>query len=274
MRTKTRIRSLFNTLIAICLLTALILPGSAMPNPHTIKFTNGEWPPFTSSTLKYKGLLSKIVSEALLRENIQIHYDFLPWARGYAYLFKTDLNYMGSLGYIWSEERNKDVIFSDPIYHGTACFFHLKSNAFSWESIDDLKWLQIGTTIGYSYSPEFDKAREEGRINCQNVSSDILNFRKLLGGRIDIFPSNVDSGLYLLHQEFPPAQIKRITFHKRPYHTAAFYVIFPRNKPSSYNFVKRFNQGLKKIREDLTYNNIMQMYQRGEFFKTIPMSKN
>ncbi len=203
-----------------------------------------------------------------------MRYDFLPWARGYAYLFKTELNYTGSLGYIWSKERNKEVIFSDPIYHGTACFFHLKSNSFSWESINDLKGLQIGTTIGYSYSPEFDKARDEGIINCQNVNSDILNFRKLLGGRIDIFPSNVDSGLYLLYQSFSPSQIELITFHKKPYYEAAFYVIFPRNKPSSYDAVIKFNRGLKKIKEDLTYNNIMQMYRRGEFFETISIQKD
>jgi len=57
-----------------------------------------------------------------------------------------------------------------------------------FEKLEDLKRYKVGLTRGYSYGPEFDKLLET--MNTDTANSDLLNYIKLIEGRIDIFPAN------------------------------------------------------------------------------------
>ncbi|WP_442965958.1 hypothetical protein [Psychromonas sp. Urea-02u-13] len=65
--------------------------------------------------------------------------------------------------------------------------------------MDDLKNIQIGATIAYSYGQEFDEADKSDQLQVQRVTSDLQNFKKLFNDRVQI----VDVGYYLLQTEFP-----------------------------------------------------------------------
>ncbi len=237
---------------------------------QVIKFTNGEWAPFTSEKLRYNGLFSKIVSEAFLQENITVEYDFYPWARGYKFLLKQSDGYSGSLGYVWSEKRAKELYFSDPIFTGYGCFFHLKSTKFDWQDYSDIEGLNIGTTIGYSYSPEFEEARKQGKLNITELSKQSQNFNMLLKGRIDIYPSNMDAGFNVLHNHFSAKDIEKITCHKKPYHQAKIYTVFPKNNAGSKKMVETFNRGLIKLQEKGLYDQFIKDSRAGKYLKLSP----
>lgn len=114
---------------------------------EVVKLTNGEWPPFTSKDLKHYGVYSHIVSEAFALEGVTVEYGFFPWARGYNYV--KEGNWDGSVTWAPTPDKEKDVWFSDQVFLHTKVFFHLKSFPFDWNTIEDLKGLQIGTTREY-----------------------------------------------------------------------------------------------------------------------------
>ncbi|MCP4355461.1 MAG: amino acid ABC transporter substrate-binding protein, partial [Proteobacteria bacterium] len=66
---------------------------------------------FTSQKLKKFGVYSDIVSKAFALEGIKVEYKFFPWARSY---YTVKIGTMdGSLTWAPTEEKKRDVIFSD-----------------------------------------------------------------------------------------------------------------------------------------------------------------
>ena len=59
----------------------------------------------------------------------------------------------------------------------------------------------MGATLGYSYGRELDTLMET--MTVRRVASDHMNYKKLMAGRIDIFPCNeiVARGLFKQHPE-------------------------------------------------------------------------
>ena len=96
---------------------------------------------------------------------------------------------------------------------------------FSWRTLDDLSGKVVGLTSGYTYSSAFDNLQRRGNIHFEEASSDQANFRKLLMGRIDVFPIERNVGLVTLNQIFTPEERNKITYDPQPikeFHPACF----------------------------------------------------
>jgi polar amino acid transport system substrate-binding protein len=135
------------------------------------------------------------------------------------------------------------------VFEGQSVFFHLKSEPFRWRDNPQLRDVTIGGTIGYQYS--FD-GYPGIRID-RSASTDELNFLKLLAGRFQIFPSNLDVGLYFLHRELPPADAALVTWDPEPYDTTAYHLVLNRKNPASPDYLARFNRGLQRLKASGKY---------------------
>lgn len=168
---------------------------------QTINLTNGEWPPYFSQNMKNYGIASNIITQAFENENIKVNYGFFPWKRSIELAKSTKWN--GTVGWTKTPEREKDFYFSEePIFKGKVVFFTLKSDYFSWNSFDDLKNYKIGITNGYSYGNIFNFYLDNKTLNIEVANEDILNFKKLFSKRIDLFPIDLEVGLYILNNYF------------------------------------------------------------------------
>lgn len=229
-----------------------MVPSSGFAREH-VRLTNGEWPPYMSRELKHGGLATRIVTQAFALGGIQVEYGWLPWKRAFVYAQKGAWD--GSLGWAKLPERLNDFYFSEPVFSGDMVFFHLKSHDFDWETIEDLQGIRIGATIGYSgYGQAFLRAEEEGHINVTRVASDIQNFKKLLLGRIQIFPSNKIVGYHILRKHFPHKKITLFTNHPAPILTRDYYLILSKKDPKNKELINRFNQGLKRLKVSGRYH--------------------
>ncbi len=233
----------------------------------TLQFASGEWAPFTSVVLKYNGLLSKIVTDSFSKVNIKVTYTFVPWVRGYEDT-KYGL-YEGSLGYIKSSERMKYFYFSESIYQSDGAFFHLKTTQFAWKNYNDLTKYNIGATIGYNYGDDFENAEKQGIIKVERIETDVQNFKKLLAGRIDIFPITIEAGISTLHLNFKKTEIEKITYNSKIYHTGSLHVIFPKNAKNSSKYLLLFNKGLQSLKKSGEYNNIIKEFRAGKYFTNL-----
>lgn len=222
-----------------------------------------EWQPYSSSELKYFGLMNRIITESFAFENIKVEYDFLPGARALLVVKNGEMD--GTPGWSPSDERAKEFYFSDPLFDETLVFFHLKTKPFDWNGFNDLKGLLIGTVNGSYYGNEFDKAKKEKKLIVEEVTSDIQNFKKILYDRIDIVPKNLDAGLNLLHTDFKPEERALITYHPTPLDQGPLVMLFSKKLDKSKRMLELFNKGLKKLKRNGKYDQFFKESRNGNY---------
>lgn len=212
---------------------------------HVVRLTNGEFAPYLSETLPHYGLASRIVSEAFALQGYQVEYGFFPWAR--ALLLAQTGEWDGSVVWHKTPEREVDFYFSDPVVENRDVFFHLKSYAFEWQAMEDLAGLRIGGTIDYNYGAAFMEAEQAGQITVERIASDEQNFQKLLAGRLDIFPLDLEVGLSLLRERLTPAEAAQITYHPLAVQRSPFSLMLSKKIARNAELMTVFNAGLKAL---------------------------
>lgn len=225
---------------------------------QTINLTNGEWPPYFSQNMKNYGLASNIITQSFENENIKVNYGFFPWKRSIELAKSTKWN--GTVGWTKTPEREKDFYFSEePIFKGKVVFFTLKSDYFSWNSFDDLKNYKIGITNGYSYGNIFNFYLDNKTLNIEVANEDILNFKKLFSKRIDLFPIDLEVGLYILNNYFTKTERDLFTYHPKSIDERNYYLLLSKN-PQNKALMNKFNQGYKILKENKKINVLTDNY--------------
>ncbi len=231
----------------------------------TIRLANGEWEPYQSENLKYRGVASRIVTEAFALGGVRVEYDFFPWARS------LELAELGEWDgtFLWFDtaERRKLFYVSDPLVDIQYVFFHLKSYSFDWKSIEDLKGIYIGATIKYDYGETFQQAEAEGRIKVERAPNDEINFNKLFLGRIQIFPNDLDAGYEILNRQFSPEQARQFTYHKIPIRSAPHHLLLSKKVASNQAMMDIFNRGLSQLKSSGKLDQYLAESRRGEYKK-------
>lgn len=236
----------------------LLLVGvsfSSFAREH-IRIATGEWSPYISAELKYKGLVSRIVTEAFALEGVHVEYQFFPWGRALLEAQKGNLD--ASSVWYFHEDREKDFLHSDPVIVLTEVFFHLKSFDFDWRDWSDLKSLRVGGTIEYTVSKMLEENQQIGEYSLELIPSDENNFRKLLKGRIDIFPSAIEAAYPLLNEKFTEEDRERLTYHPNPVNSGELYLLASKRNPKNKHMLNLFNRGLKRLKESGQYDKIMR----------------
>ncbi|OZG72330.1 hypothetical protein BTA51_16485 [Hahella sp. CCB-MM4] len=230
---------------------------------ETITVGSGEWPPYTGVELKEGGFCTHILREALSDYDLEIVY--LPWKRASQSVMDGELDI--TLCWIPNEERLKNFIFTDPLMVNKKVFFHRKDFKFDWNTIDDLKNYRIGTALGYSYGDEFDKAAKEKRITIEPVTDDATNLKKLLLGRIDLFPVEMVVGYTTLYEIFPSSQARLITNHEKALLRSSYHVMISRNIPQerALKILSSFNEGIKRLKESGEYEKLETLLIEGYY---------
>ncbi|OMH25576.1 ABC transporter substrate-binding protein [Motiliproteus sp. MSK22-1] len=236
-------------------LIALMLPS--LSQGETIRIATGEFIPYCSSSSKHQGFASHVVSEAFARQGHEVEFDFLPWKR--ALVQTQNADYDATSWWSYSDERAKDHYYSDELLESRLHFFYVKGLLpdFDWKEVNDLNGFRIGLSRGYYTSDALESARKAGKVKFEIVNDDEQNFRRLLRGRIDIFPINVVTGLELLRTKFAPNVIHQVTYHPRPLSSRPGFLLFPKAGKRSLELMAIFNTGLKSLREDGTYEKMV-----------------
>ena len=130
---------------------------------------------------------------------------------------------------------------------GSLVFFHLKSKPLKWKTLADIKNKYIGLVLGYSYGKTFDDAVKNGELKVEYVAHDILNFKKLLAGRIDAYPSEIDVGYNFIHEHFTAEEAELFTHHPQPLTSSPYVLLLSKAVHSNKQRIERFNKGLKRL---------------------------
>lgn len=218
---------------------------------ETLNIALGEWPPYLSDSIENKGAVAQLIKDIFAEEGISVNLNFFPWGRAYAETASGGQDLMG----VWMHkpEREVDFYYSDPVLTEKFVFFHLKAYPFEWKSLNDLKEMSIGGGIGYSYGADFDAALDAGKLNIQRVATDKQNFEKLLLGRIQVYPQEINVGYAALRQHFKAEDMLKITHHATALLNNQSYVLFPKKLEKSKSLLSKFNLRLNEFRKDGRY---------------------
>lgn len=217
----------------------------------TLKMAVGEWPPYLSEELDHGGNVAQLIGDIFRAEGYEVELKFLPWGRAYeeASAARMDMTAV----WMHKPEREVDFHYSEPVLEEQFVLFHLKTFDFNWNNINDLKGLSIGGGIKYSYGKEFDVALESGMLSMQRVPTDEHNFKKLLAGRIQIYPQEKNVAYAALRGRFPSSEVEQVTHHPKILLNNLSYVLFPKKSPRSEALLERFNARLKVFKSNGQY---------------------
>jgi polar amino acid transport system substrate-binding protein len=239
----------------------LALLASGTRAEDIITLSNGEWLPYLSETAPHYGVISRIVTEAFALEGVKVRYVFRPWSRAFAEAATGKVQ--GSV--VWSEGlpgtvRATDFYYSDTVFDGQSVFFYLKAKPFNWTTFADLAKVKIGGTAGYEY-----KFERVPHVTIDRAATDELNFRKLLAGRFQVFPANLDNGRLILRENFTPEEAARITVHPRPYAITHYHLIMSKKLAGNERYVELFNRGLRRLKDNGKFAQYMDDLKKGGY---------
>jgi len=223
-----------------------------LPAEETITLAIGEWAPYTSEQ-DIKGKMSEvIVSEAFRLVDIIVKLKYYPWKRSYKMTTQGDV--AGTFPWFHHDKRKKETIYNkEPLVSELEVIFHLKTLDFQWNDFSDIKKYSVGGTIGYNHN--FILA--EHGIKTQQVKSDLLNFKKLLNGRIDLFPVSYNVGYYIINKSFEPEITAKFTNHPKTIQEGKLFVLFSKAIPNGQVLADKLDRGLKEMKASGRYDRIL-----------------
>lgn len=247
--------------ISLCILISFFVSKQALSQELTIAV--GDWPPYLSENLKHNGIVGHLLSDVFSEAGYDVTLTFFPWPRAYSAAKIGKQNMTG----VWMHkpEREKDFYYSDPVLNEQFVFFHLKTTQFNWDTLDDLKGMVIGGGSEYSYGTEFDNALEAGLISIERVPTKLQNWRKLLLGRIAVYPEELNVGYSSLKQHYPQDKADFFTHHPKPLLNNLSYLLFPKSSSKSLQLIKVFNKKLKEFRESGRYDQYFKAFHDGYY---------
>ena len=147
-----------------------------------------------------------------------------------------------------TDERLKEVNFTDPYYESGAQIFVSKDND-SIKNADDLK----GKTIGVVVSSTFEENAKEYTDDVKTYDSDVTALQDLLvKGRLDAVITDRLVGMYAVNQN--NLKIKQVG---EPIYLDQMGVAIQKDDEE---LLKKVNEALKSIQENGTYGEISEKY--------------
>ena len=263
---------LIKHIVIISVLLSSTVSGFAKEKIH---ISIGEYPPAFSEYVQHLGYGSHVVTEAYKLVDIEIVYKFRPWKR--AYKEAAAGKYEATCCYMDSGQERKEFHFANPVSNLESVYlFHLKSFDFDWNTIEDLKGLNLSLERSFKLGPEFEKAAKEGLFDVFYVNKDEQSLKMLLKKRVQLVPLLPLSTHTLLRNNFPQGTEDLVTYHPKPLLQTPAYILFTRKEEytkRSLHLIRLFNKGLKLLKESGKYDQIFTDALAGKY-KTLKTKWN
>ncbi len=231
---------------------------------ETIRLASGEWPPYQSSSLKEGGMVTHIINESFLNAGIKVEFGYFPWNRSF-YLAKEG-DWDGTFIWFDTPERRSSFYVSNSVVDVKYVFFHLKETVFNWSTIDDLRQISIGATLGYEFGgKEFKEAEKNKTIKVIRANDDLMNLKLLLNKRIQVFPCDLQVGYQLIKTHFSSKDATLFTHHSKPIKVAPHHLLLSKKNVKNELIIQRFNTGLQKLKDSGKYDQILLDQKKGRY---------
>lgn len=227
----------------------------------TVSLATADYPPLIDLRQPNGGLLTQIVVEAFRLSNVEVRLERMPNNRAITGVVRG--TYEGSYGWAYNAERGSKLRYSKrPIHANRMVFFQRRGQQFPWVRLVDLAPFLIGVTLGNHYSDEFARLQEAGALRVQQAASDAINIKKLVLGRIDLFPMEEEAGRFLVAQELTPVEQSKIVAQSVAFDTVPVYLVIRRSHPLAQVLIDRFDRGFRQLSDSGQLQRILEQAKR------------
>lgn len=230
-----------------------------------VLLVTGEYVPYTSEGLEEYGFFTKLVTSALKDAGIDAEIKFYPWGRCSEMVKNGEA--WASFPYGHSEENDKTYLMSDVIYPSTHKFFYLKGNekikdeVHNFKEIADFKNYIFGGANGYWYGSQ-DDFKSKGVTTEWAADIDAL-IKMLYAKRIDFFIEDNAVCQDAIKRLYPNDTDKFATLENNA-RQQDYLLIVSKTYPQSEELMKKFNESLKKIKENGEFKKVLDKYGMAE----------
>ena len=208
--------------------------------------------------LPHKGLFNRIVKASFALEGVTATFEVMSPTKIFKLIKMGKLD--ASAAWTETEKRKHFAVFSTPIYLSNTVLFYRTEEPVIWDELSVSNPVTIGITKTYFYGEEFDKAKREGLISVQEAHSNKINFKKLLGKRIDAFPVALAVGKDLLNLNFYKRQRQSLSYSSRSLYNEPMSVMFSKNIANNTDLVAQFNRGFETLKASGEYEKMIQEF--------------
>ncbi|MEQ8667212.1 MAG: transporter substrate-binding domain-containing protein [Rhodospirillales bacterium] len=214
--------------------------------PAGVVVTTLDWPPYTGADLPGGGAVTEVVRQAFARSGIETSVIYVPWKRAIAYAKDAK---SGAVGFFpgYNCDQQPGLLASEPIGEGPLALAERRDADVSWESLNDLIPLRVGTVVGYANTEEFDQWVNNGQLSVISSISDTENLLKLAEGKLDLAVVDRYVFEHLMRTE------KRLIHHAdmlriddKPLESKKLYLCL-RAGPRGENLRNLFDAGLRSV---------------------------
>jgi polar amino acid transport system substrate-binding protein len=251
-------KNLYRYLFSLSLLFCSVFAYTENP----IVIATNDYTPYTSTKNDGSGVILEIIRQAFNEVDLEVDYQFYPWKRCLGEVDKGLV--FAATPYFKTDARQKVYDYSDPILPMFNRWFYNKEkfpDGFEWSEMESFQGYRIGGVIGYWYIPEFERLG----LNFELVKSDLQNLQKLVNHRIDFTIIDELTGNDLIREHLS-TNAGNIGILEKPYDFQESYLLISRDYPNSEVIKKKFNQGLKMLKDNGKFWQILISHEVPEDF--------
>lgn len=236
----------------------LVLAANSKANDHSlkqVKMVASQFEPYSGADLLEGGLINEITAKAFHRVGYNVTFVYRPWKRAVIELKQG--RWDGLTGVYHSKKREHTMLLSDPILMTRGTFYALKRKNISFSPSSDLKPYKIAVERGAFFDINL-RARKVDTAQTSNLEQAI---KMLLSDRVDLVLTGNDYMQYNLCHKFSPSEKRQIREISPSYISNTVHNAFTRNTLGSKNIVAAFNEGLKLLKAEGTFDEIVKRHQ-------------
>lgn len=235
---------MLKSLATFALIAVFPLLANAQETTAPVRLLANTSPPYADRKLPEQGLALELVSHIMKRAGYESDISIEIWSRA---MEGVRIGLYDALATAWySEERDKDFLFSEPYLESRLILVKLRENPWPFSNLAQLEGRRLGVRSDYAYGVDFEsipglKLVEENHL--------IQNLLDLINGSVDVVIGDQRTMALQINEYLPKQrhkfQVLSIELPPRARHVAA-----SRALPGSEKLVADFNRALKETIED------------------------
>jgi polar amino acid transport system substrate-binding protein len=240
----------------------LLCSATAIADNKNLTLTSDYWCPWVCSDSQNPGFSVEVAQAIYKPLGYNVTVQPMSWVKSIAAARSGKIT--AAIGGDKMDTSISDFVFPEtPIAVQSNIFVSLKKANFEYKNINSLKKLKIGIVSGYHFDGEIGQYIEQNYGNSRiimqalgkNASENML--KKLAIGKVNLYVDDADVINYLLQK----AKIAdQITIGSKVGNDMASYLIFSPALPNSKGLAAEFDEGMKRIKADGSYDSIMAKY--------------
>ncbi|MFB9884946.1 transporter substrate-binding domain-containing protein [Balneatrix alpica] len=214
----------------------------------------GDWPPFFTTDPARPGAAMEIVRAAFASQGMELDIKVLNWSEVIEGTAQGEYDIHSGAWFM--EERTMILSFSEPYLQNNIKFIKRKGNSFDYKGLNSLEGKKVGVIKDYGYGDEFNNDLTFTRVEADELMQHI---HALVAGEIDLSLEDELVARSII-AEADASLLEQIEFTSGALSTQNLHVAVGNLHADKDKIISAFNAGLKAIKDNGTYEQILQNY--------------